>query len=89
MTRDPELFIVGQTASLACTTDLDDITVLQWLDASDMILATAEGPQQPTVLIDFDPVSDSIHNSLYTCRAVTSAGNQDQHVSILVEGIIM
>ena len=85
MARDPELFIVGQRASLTCTSDLDDLTSMEWLNRDGVMLASSENSQ--SVVLEFDPVNDSIHNLRYICRAVTPVGNQDQHDRILVEGM--
>ena len=83
--RNPELFIVGQAATLTCTSDLDDATALLLLDRDGMVVASAENSQ--SVILNFDPVSDSIDSMQYTCRVVTPAGNQDQLFNIIVEGI--
>ena len=74
--------IVSQIASLSCTTDLQ-VESLTWLLGSEVVSNTV-GEQQ--LVLTFDPVSDSLHNRVYTCRSVTSYGVQERNVTITVQG---
>ena len=62
---------VGVTNTITCITSLD-ISDMVWIDGMDSIVASnSDGVQQLDLL--FNPVNDSIHNRMYTCRITAVA----------------
>ena len=76
-------FTVGTTASIRCVSD-SVATMIQWLDPSGVEVAMTTTGQ--TLDLPFTPVSDSLHNSEYTCRATRAEGIGEQNVTLTVTG---
>ena len=76
---------VGEMNTITCSTSLD-ISDIVWIDDMDTIVASnSEGVQQLDLV--FNPVSDSIHNRMYTCT-ITSIENLviSETVTVQVRG---
>ena len=57
---------VGEMNTITCSTSLD-ISDIVWIDDMDTTVASnSDGVQQLDLV--FNPVNDSIHNRMYTCR---------------------
>ena len=62
---------VGVMNTITCSTSLD-ISDIVWIDDMDTIVASnSDGVQQLDLV--FNPVNDSIHNRMYTCRVTSLA----------------
>ena len=57
---------VGEMNIITCSTSLD-ISDIVWIDDMDAVVASNSGGVQQLDLV-FNPVNDSIHNRMYTCR---------------------
>ena len=58
-------FIFGMSATLTCTSDAP-ATKIEWLDSEERVVARVTSMNWLDLI--FNPVNDSIHNSVYTCR---------------------
>ena len=79
-------FTVGTAASIRCVSE-SPATMIQWLDPSGVEVAMTTAGQ--TLDLPFNPVSDSLHNSVYTCRATRAEGDGgtgEQTVTLTVTG---
>lgn len=76
-------FIVGSTANIRCVSD-SPVTIIQWLGTSDIEIAMTMTGQ--TLDLQISPVSDSLHNSVYTCRVTRAEGTREQSITLSVTG---
>ena len=74
-------FIVGQMASITCTSDLD-VTSIEWLYDGGVVLSST-GQQE--LELTFNPVNDSLYGEQYTCRITSPYGIQETTVPIIAE----
>ena len=71
---DDQSLTVGEMNIITCSTSLD-ISDIVWIDEMDTIVASnSEGVQQLDLV--FNPVNDSLHNRMYTCRITAVAVDQ-------------
>ena len=84
MTLLSDPFIVGMSATLTCTSDVS-ANRIEWLDSERRVVAIVTSMDQ--LDLTFNPVNDSIHNSVYTCR-VTRGDEMvaEQNITIDVPG---
>ena len=78
--RSSSLFIVGESASMTCSSDLD-VTSTEWLYNLQVVSSSTASELQ----LVFSPVNDSIHGQEYTCRVTSSYGIQEQTVQPFVQ----
>ena len=67
-----------------CTTAIV-VKELLWLDEQGHVLVNSSS--NTTVTLEFNPVNDSIHNKIFTCRAIQT-GMVDKHIKINISGKI-
>ena len=82
-------FIVGMLATLTCTSDISADRI-EWLDQSDLDSerrAVARVTSMDRLDLTFNPVNDSIHNSVYTCRVTRGDKMFEENITITVSGI--
>ncbi len=73
---------MGEDATFTCTSDLADRTIQWEFNGVPVVADTGE-----IVELTFDPVNDSIHDGLFSCRAITAAGgNFTDSVIVMVQG---
>ncbi len=78
--------MVGSDRTLTCTSELADVTSIEWLDGGGQTVAMTTGAAP--LNLTFTPVNDSLHGSSYTCRVSTSSGMSfNDSVELSVEGI--
>ena len=58
--------------------------MIQWLDPGGVEVAMTTTGQ--TLDLPFNPVSDSLHNSVYTCRVTRAEGTGEQSTTLTVTG---
>ena len=80
-------FIVGMSATLTCTSDVS-ANRIEWLDSERRVVAMTTAMDQ--LDLTFNPVNDSIHNSVYTCR-VTKGDEMvaEQTITVDVTGKVV
>ena len=76
------VFVVGEMASLTCSSDLD-VTTIEWLLGGQVVMANTA---QQELVLNFNPVPDTIHNSEYTCRVTSPYGTQEASHRVNAEG---
>ena len=77
---------VGEMNTITCSTSLD-ISDIVWIDDMDTVVASnSEGVQQLDLV--FNPVSDSIHNRMYTCRITSVAVDQSTNENLVISKTI-
>ena len=78
-------FIVGQSATATCSSDIP-VTRIEWLTNGEVIESALSTQELDLV---FSPVNDSIHNEVYTCK-VTREGEMiaTQNFTVNVDGKI-
>ena len=81
ISSDP--FIVGMSATHTCTSDVS-ANRIEWLDNDRRVVAIVTSMDQ--LDLTFNPVNDSIHNSVYTCRVTRGEEIAEQNVTIKVTG---
>ena len=74
-------FNVGDTVTITCSFDLS-LTSIMWL--YDDVVAMSSSDSQ--LNLTFSPVNDTIHNRQYTCRVTTPYGEQEENITISVQG---
>ena len=73
---------VGEMSTITCSTSLG-ISDIVWIDDMDTVVArNSEGVQQLDLV--FNPVSDSIHNRMYTCRITAVAVDQSTNENLVI-----
>ncbi len=81
-----EQLVVGSDGTLICTSELPNVTSIEWLDGGGQTVAFTTGAAP--LNLTFTPVDDSLHGSTYTCRVNTSSGMSfNDSVELSVEGI--
>ena len=75
--------IVGQTAVLNCSTQLD-VTKMEWTIVGLGFPVAASYTQE--VVLTLELSSTGLDGAMFTCRATTAAGNEDCTVTIYVKG---
>ena len=77
--------IVGEQATLTCTCASHlNVTRIEWEYNGVSVAVNVTGV---TVELTFDPVNDSIHDRLYICRVITTAGRVlSDSVTVTVSG---
>ena len=83
MSISSDLFIVGMSATLTCTSDVS-ANQIEWLDSERRVVARVTSMDQLDLI--FNPVNDSIHNSVYTCRVTRGEEIAEQNITIDVTG---
>lgn len=78
--RSSNLFTVGESASMTCSSDLDVISI-EWLYNLQAVVTSTASELQ----LLFNPVNDSIRGQEYTCRITASYGIQEQIVQPFVQ----
>lgn len=78
--RSNNVFTVGESASVTCTSDLD-VTSIEWLYNLQVVSYSTASELQ----LVFSPVNDSIHGREYTCRVTSSYGIQELTVQPFVQ----
>ncbi len=74
---------VGEEANLTCTSDLM-INLIQ-LEYNGLPVAVGDGGRM--VQLTLNPVNDSIHGEVFTCRAITTAGREfTESENVMVNG---
>ena len=76
-----EVFYLDTMASFTCTSDLGVESISWFFDGQ--LLTSSSGSEG---VLTLRSVTDSMHNSQYTCRAVATFGTQEHTVNVLVEG---
>ncbi len=77
---------VGEMNIITCSTSLD-ISDIVWIDDMDAVVASSsEGVQQLDLV--FNPVNDSIHNRMYTCRITAVAVDHDTNKNPVISKTI-
>ena len=84
MTLHSDPFIVGMSATLMCTSDVS-ADQIEWLDSERRVVARVTSMDR--LDLTFNPVNDSIHNSVYTCRVTKGEARNEESVTIDVTGI--
>ena len=79
-----ETLIVGETATLNCSSDLD-VTMTEWW-YSGAVVVSSTGPRAELI---FNPVRDTFHSRRYSCRVTSPYGVQEQTIITIVEGKLM
>lgn len=74
---------MGDTLVLTCSFDLN-FNSIQWLYNNNVVILSTAAP---LVNLTFSPVNDSVHNRVYTCRAITPYGVEEQNFTTIVQGI--
>ena len=74
------VFVVGETASISCATDLD-VMLIEWLYNHNVVASSTE--QQLDLI--FSPVNDSVHNRDYSCRVTSPYGIQEDSIRITAQ----
>ena len=77
--------VVGVIASISCISGVP-ATRIEWLDNERRVVARVTSMDQFD--LTFNPVNDSIHNSVYTCRVTRGDDIAEQVVTITVAGTI-
>ena len=72
---------VGDSVTITCESDYTDSSI-EWLDNDMNVVAMTSSGQTLNYIID--PVSDNLHNSMFTCRIV--GGVRDPSITINVNG---
>ena len=73
---------VGAMNTITCSTSLD-ISNIVWIVGMDTIVASnSEGVQQLDLV--FNPVNDSIHNRMYTCRITAVAVDPSTNLPLVI-----
>ena len=81
LSLDP--FIVGQTATVRCISDIET-TTMEWLHNQEVVKMVTS-----TQLLDlvFSPANDSIHGQVYVCRVTGEDGvHSEQNFTVRVDG---
>ena len=78
--------VVGEAASITCVSDAP-ATRIEWLDSERRVVARVTSMDQ--LVLTFNPVNDSIHNSVYTCRVTRGDRMVEDNVTITVIGILL
>ena len=71
------------SATLTCTSDVS-ANQIEWLDSERRVVARVTSMDQLDLI--FNPVNDSIHNSVYTCRVTRGEEIAEQNITIDVTG---
>ena len=79
-------FIVGTSATLTCTSDVS-ADQIEWLDSERRVVARVTSMDQ--LELTFNPVNDSIHNSVYTCRVTKGNDIVGDCIAINATGMSM
>ena len=78
------LFTIGETAVINCTTKIT-VDNLLWLN-QDKNITLANSSSSTMVTLEFNPVNDSVHDKIFTCRAEQTSGMVEKHVKVNVSG---
>ena len=74
--------VLGESVTITCSFDLES-TSIEWVYGEEVVTMTT-GSQ---LNLTFSPVNDTINNRVYTCRAFTPYGMQEESITIEVQGI--
>ncbi len=78
--------MVGSDGTLTCTSELPNVTSIEWLDDGGQLVAFTTGAAP--LNLAFTPVNDSLHESTYTCQVNTMSGMSfSDSVVLSVEGM--
>ena len=83
--RSQDVFVVGQSASVSCTSDLG-VSTVEWVDNNGVVVVSSSGS---SAVLEFDLVEDRLHDNRYICRAMAIFGSQERDINIITEGIII
>ena len=72
------------SATLTCTSEVST-NQIEWLDNERRVLARVTSMNR--LDLTFNPVNDSIHNSVYTCRVTKGEAMNEDSITIDVTGI--
>ena len=81
-----EPLIVGEMDTITCSTSLN-ISSIVWIDDMETTVASDNTGEQQLDLV-FNPVIDSIHNRMYTCRIIAIALDQSTGLPLEIEGTV-
>ena len=73
--------VLGESVTITCSFDLES-TSIEWVYGEEVVMMTT-GSQ---LNLTFSPVNDTINNRVYTCRALTPYGMQEESITIEVQG---
>ena len=80
MWQSSNVFTLGESASISCSSDLDVVSTI-WLHNNIVVESSLESELE----LIFDVVNDSIHNKEFICRVTSSYGIQEQSVRPFVQ----
>jgi hypothetical protein len=76
-------FTIGESAEIHCTTEII-VENLLWLDQEENIIVSSS--QSREVILELNPLNDSIHGKTFICRAKQPMGMIEKHITINVSG---
>ena len=82
ISQNESVLIIGQSVVVNCTSAIS-VRELLWLNEQNTTLVNSSS--DTTADLVFSPVSDSIHNKTFTCRAV-QMGMVEKDINIMVSG---
>lgn len=71
-------FIVGSSAVLTCFNDAGVADQMEWLSEEGRLLVRNTSVQH--LDISFDPVDDSLHDTMFTCSVIENVGGANRTV---------
>lgn len=77
-------FNVGDIVAITCSFDLN-VTSIEWVYNSEVVVSSTASQLDLT----FSPVNDTVDNRVYTCRVTTPYGEQEENITIRVQGIVL
>ena len=81
-----EPLIVGEMDTITCSTSVEIISI-EWIDDMETTVASDNTGEKQLELV-FNPVTDSIHNRMYTCRINATALDQSTGLPLEIEGTV-
>ena len=79
ITGHEEPLIIGTSASINCTSDLD-VTTIEWLDGMGTVVVMSS--IDAILGLELDPVTSDLHNQVFTCRVTSPYGTQEQNITV-------
>ena len=82
ITPSDDVFVVGESASLTCSSDLD-VTTIEWSLDGQVVLSNTG---QQDLELTFNVVPDTIHDNGYSCNITSPYGTQEATHRVTAEG---
>ena len=75
---------VGNNVNITCQSDTQTEKIEWFIHGREEVLPAVEMTQR--LILSFNPVNDSVHGTIYTCRVTRNGGEAEQNFTMNVKG---